>query len=198
MLIRHQGRAPRIDATAYVAPTATVCGNVVIGANSRVMFGASVVAGDGRIVIGASCVVMENAVVRSTAAHPTLIGDHCLVGPNAHLVGCRLDEECFVATGAAVFHGAHLEKGSEVRVNGVVHLKSRLTQGATVPIGWIAVGDPAEVLPPDQHDAIWAIQAPLDFPLTAYGIVREEADMRKITERLCARLSAHRDDEVIS
>lgn len=198
MLIRHAGHAPRIDASAYVAPTATVCGDVVVGANSRVMFGASVIAEGGRIVIGESCVVMENAVVRSTAAHGTSIGSHSLVGPNAHLVGCRLDEEVFVATGAAVFHGAHLETGSELRVNGVVHLRSRLVAGATVPIGWVAVGDPAELFPPEQHDAIWAIQEPLDFPLTAYGLAREEADMRKITERICARLSAHRDDEEIS
>jgi len=41
-----------------------------------------------------------------------------------------------------------------------------------VPIGWVAVGDPAHILPPDQHDAIWAIQKPLDFPATAYGLSR--------------------------
>ena len=198
MLLAHEGRAPRVDPQAYVAPTATVCGDVVIGAGSRVMFGACVVAEGGRIVIGASCIVMENAVVRSTDAHSTFIGDHSLIGPNAHLVGCRLDEQCFVATGAAVFHGAHLEKASEVRVNAVVHLKTRLGAGATVPIGWVAVGDPAQILPPDQHEAIWAVQAPLDFPLTAYGIAREEADMVKVTERVSARLSAHGDDEVIS
>lgn len=198
MLLEHEGNSPQIDATAYVAPTASVCGDVVIGANSRVMFGASVIAGGGRILIGDSCIVMENAVIRSTVSHSTSIGDHSLVGPNAHLVGCSLEQECFVATGAAVFHGAVLEKGSELRVNGVVHLKSRLAAGMIVPIGWIAVGDPARILAPDQHDAIWKIQEPLDFPLTAYGIARDEADMRAITERISARLSAHREDKVIS
>ena len=197
-LLEHEGKSPQIDATAYVAPTATVCGDVVIGANSRVMFGASVIAGGGRILIGDSCIVMENAVIRSTVSHSTSIGDHSLVGPNAHLVGCSLEQECFVATGAAVFHGAVLEKGSELRVNGVVHLKSRLAAGMTVPIGWIAVGDPARILAPDQHDAIWKIQEPLDFPLTAYGIARDEADMRAITERISARLSTHREDNLIS
>ena len=198
MLLEHEGNSPQIDATAYVAPTASVCGDVVIGANSRVMFGASVIAEGGRIVIGDTCIVMENAVVRSTVSHSTSIGDHSLVGPNAHLVGCRLEQECFVATGAAVFHGALLEKGSELRVNGVVHLKSRLTAGSIVPIGWIAVGDPARIFAPDEHDSIWEIQAPLDFPLTAYGIARDDADMRTITERISARLSTHRGDKLIS
>ncbi len=198
MLLEHEGKSPQIDASAYVAPSATVCGDVVIGGNCRVMFGANVIAEGGRVVIGDNCIVMENAVVRSTVTHSTSIGDHSLIGPNAHLVGCSLEEECFVATGAAVFHGAHLEKGSELRVNGVVHLMSRLAAGTSVPIGWVAVGDPARVFPPDEHDAIWKIQAPLDFPLAAYGIARDDADMRKITERMSARLSTHRDDKVIS
>jgi carbonic anhydrase/acetyltransferase-like protein (isoleucine patch superfamily) len=198
MLLEHDGKAPQIHPSAYVAPTATVCGDVVVGADSRVMFGASVIAAGGRITIGECAIVMENAVVRSTPDHPTSIGDHCLIGPHAHLVGCTLEQECFVATGATVFHGARLGKGAELRVNGVVHLKSRLAAGSTVPIGWVAVGDPAAIFAPDRHDAIWAIQAPLDFPLTAYGITRDEADMRKITERVSARLSSHRDDKIIS
>lgn len=198
MLFEHEGRAPSIDPSAWVAPTATLCGDVVVGPESRVMFGANLIAGGGRITLGEHCIVLENAVIRSTPEHETVIGDHCLIGPNAHLVGCTLEEECFVATGAAVFHGAHLGRGAELRINGVVHLRSRLAAGATVPIGWIAVGDPARVLPPQEHDAIWETQAPLDFPMTAYGIPRSEADMAKITERMSSRLSAHRRDKLIS
>jgi carbonic anhydrase/acetyltransferase-like protein (isoleucine patch superfamily) len=198
VLIEHQGKTPQIDPSAYIAPTATVCGDVVIGANSRIMFGANLIAQGGRIEIGEYCIVMENAVIRCTAEHALSIGNHCLIGPNAHLVGCTIKDECFVATGAAVFHGACLEKGAELRVNGVVHLRSRVAAGATVPIGWIAVGDPAEIFAPHQHDAIWKLQAPLDFPLTAYGISRDEADMIQITERVAARLGLHRDDEIVS
>ena len=198
MLLEHEGKAPRIHQSAYVAPTATVCGDVTIGPDCRIMFGANLIAAGGRIEIGSCAIIMENAVVRSTPTHSTRVGDHCLVGPHAHLVGCTLEEECFVATGAAVFHGARLERGVELRVNGVVHLRTRLAAGTNVPIGWVAVGDPAHVFPPDEHDAIWEIQGPLDFPLTAYGITRSRADMRKITERVSARLSAHGDDKVIS
>ena len=45
----------------------------------------------------------------------------------------------FVATGAAIFHGAVLGRGSEVRVHATVHLRTRLEPGAVVPIGWVAV-----------------------------------------------------------
>jgi len=77
-----------------------------------------------------------------------------------------VEDEVFIATGAAIFHAAHLGKGCEVRINGIVHIKTHLQPGATVPIGWVAVGNPATILPPDEHEKIWALQAPLNFPLT--------------------------------
>ena len=86
----------------------------------------------------------------------------------------------------------------EVRVNAVVHLKTVVPQEATVPIGWIAVGDPARILSPDQHDAIWAIQKPLDFPATAYGLNRSpdgSVDMHELTSRLSESARRHRPEE---
>lgn len=195
MIIRHDKHAPRVHADAWVAPDATVCGDVTIGAHSRIMFGARIIATGGRITIGDYCIVMENAVIRSTARHSTRLGNHCLVGPHAHLVGCSVADRVFIATGASIFHGATLEQDSEVRVHGTVHLKSRLPAGETVPIGWVAVGDPAHLEPPDNHDAIWKIQKPLNFPLEAYGLDRDEADMVAITRRVSRALAAHTEDE---
>jgi len=194
MLIEHAGVAPRIDPDAWIAPNAVVCGDVTIGAGARVMHGAQVIAEGGSIAIGRECIVMQNAVLRSTARHALALGNNCLVGPNAHLAGCTVDDEVFIATGAAVFHAARLGKGSEVRINGVVHLKSVLAPGACVPIGWVAVGDPAEILPPSEHERIWSIQEPLDFPLTVYGFARSDASMAKITRRLSEALASHRLD----
>jgi len=197
MLVTHAGKSPRIDPSAYVAPNAVVCGDVTVGPGCRILFGAQVIAEGGAITIGSECIIMENAVLRSSARHSLRIGNNCLVGPNAHVVGCTVDDEVFIATGASVFHAAHLGKGCEVRINGVVHLKTRVAPGATVPIGWVAVGDPAQILPPQEHEKIWAIQQPLNFPLTVYGIDRADADMVKITRRISEGLAAHRDDTEI-
>ena len=195
MVIEHLGKRPTIDQTAYIAPNAVICGDVRIGPGSRVLFGAQVIAEGGSIAIGAECIVMENAVLRSSAKHDLKIGNNCLIGPNTHVVGCTIEDEVFIATGAAIFHGAQLGKGSEVRVNGVVHLHSRLEAGATVPIGWVAVGDPASILPPNEHERIWAIQEPLNFPSSVYGVDRAEADMVKITSRLSESYGSHLDDK---
>lgn len=197
MILTHDGKQPLIDPTAYVAPTATVCGDVKIGPHCRIMFGACVIAEGGTIELDEHCIVLENAVIRSTSLHSTRIGRHCLVGPHAHLAGCRVEDEVFIATGAAIFHGAVLGARSEVRINGVVHLLTFLPADSTVPIGWIAVGKPAEILPPEAHDRIWALQKPLNFPLTVYGYDRSEATMVKITERMSQLLGGHVSDRPV-
>lgn len=197
MRIKHRGVAPRIDPDASVAPNAVVCGDVTLGPGCRILFGAQVVAEGGSIVLGRDVIVLENAVLRSTERHDLRIGDHCVVGPGANVVGCTVEDDVFIATGAAVFHCAHLGKGAEVRIHGVVHLKSRLAAGETVPIGWVAVGDPAQVLPPSEHAAIWALQEPLNFPHTVYGLERSEASMAKITRVLSDALASHADDASI-
>ena len=200
MLLEHQGRRPRIHPTAYIAPTATVCGDVTVGAESRVLFGAVLVAEGGPVTIGRHCIVMEQAVVRGTARHPAGLGDHVLVGPHAHLTGCTVEECVFVATGASVFNGARLGARAEVRINGVVHVNTALAADATVPIGWVAVGDPAQILPPGEHERIWAVQKPLDFPGTVFGLERPPEGrslMPELTRRYARALAAHRGDHIL-
>ena len=63
MLIEHRGAAPDVHPTAYVAPTAVLCGAVRAGPETRILFGAVLTAEDGEIQVGAHCVVMENAVL---------------------------------------------------------------------------------------------------------------------------------------
>jgi len=177
--------------TAWISSDATVSGNVTLGPGTRVMPGARIVGeAGGTVTIGARCIVLENAVIRASGNHPCVIGDHCLIGPNAHIVGATLEDQVFIATGAAVFHGARLGKGCEVRVNGTVHLRTTLDPGTTVPIGWVAVGTPAQILSPDKHEQIWAAQKPLDFPGYVYGFDRDTPDiMVHITTRLSDSLS---------
>jgi carbonic anhydrase/acetyltransferase-like protein (isoleucine patch superfamily) len=199
MIIAHGGKQPRIDPAAWIAPDATICGDVEIAAGARVLYGARIIGeAGGAIRIGRNVIVMENAVVRAGPRHPCSIGDHCLIGPNVRGVGATIETQCFIATGAAIFHGALVEAGSEVRVNGTVHLKTRLPPGSSVPIGWIAVGDPARILSPDKHDEIWEIQKPLNFPLSVYGLDRTTPDlMIEITKRLSDALGAHASDVVM-
>jgi gamma-carbonic anhydrase len=140
---------------------------------------------------------MENALVRGRAAHPARLGDDVLVGPHAHVNGSEVGNGCFLATGSSLFPGSRLGRDVEVRINGVVHVNSVLDDGALVPIAWVAVGDPARVLPPSDHEGIWAIQEALDFPGTVYGLPRD-APARERMERQTEWFAAHRDDRDVS
>lgn len=100
MIIKYGDRNPHSNPDAWVAPNATVCGDVTIGAGTRIMHGARLVAeAGGSIRIARNCIVLENAVVRATPKHPCTIGDHCLVGPNSHVVSAKIGDEVFIATG---------------------------------------------------------------------------------------------------
>jgi gamma-carbonic anhydrase len=194
VILEHRGRVPEIHPSAYVAPTAVVCGAVTIGPDARILFGAILTAEDGEVRVGSRAVVMENALVRGRAGHPCEIGDDVLVGPHAHVNGARVGDGAFLATGVAVFPGAVIGGGAEVRIHGVVQVNTVLPPGATVPIGWVAVGD--QILPPDRHDDIWAVQRELDFPGTVYGIPRG-TDATTMMRGQSEWFAAHLDDEPV-
>jgi carbonic anhydrase/acetyltransferase-like protein (isoleucine patch superfamily) len=200
MLIAHLGQAPQVDPSAWVAPTAVVCGNVSVGANCQIGFGAVLAAEGGAITLGRQVIVRDHAVLRASGRHPVSIGNHVLVGPGACLFGCTVEDEVFLATRVTVFYGAVVRRRAEVRVNAVVHVGSVVAEAATVPIAWVAVGDPASFFPPEAHEKIWAIQKPLDFPFTAYALQRLPdggVDMVELTARLAAASSAHRSDTLV-
>jgi carbonic anhydrase/acetyltransferase-like protein (isoleucine patch superfamily) len=196
MLTEHRGISPTIDPEAYVAPSAVLVGDVRVAAGARILHGAVLTVEDGRVVIGRNSVVMENALVRGRASHPALIGDSVMVGPHAHVNGSTVDDEAFVATGASLFPGSRIGRGAEVRINAVVQVNTGVAAGTVVPIGWVAVGDPAQLFSPDRHDEIWAVQRELDFPGTVYGVGRD-ASMRDIMRGQSEFYGEHAQDRQV-
>src|SRR5690606_28107474 len=198
MLYEHLGHSPRIDPTAVIAPTAVVSGDVTIGPGCQVLHGAVISAEGGPITIGASAIVLENAVLRASASDPLHIGDHVLGGPMASVSGASVGDEASRAAGARGSNGARVGARSEVRINAVVHLRTVRPERSTVPIGWVAVGDPPSILSPDRHDEIWAIQQGLDFPGYVFGLDRSTPDlMVQLTERYARHLARHADDRLV-
>ncbi|WP_327327671.1 gamma carbonic anhydrase family protein [Streptomyces sp. NBC_01210] len=196
MLIEHRGKCPVVPDSAYVAPSAVLCGAVVLGEGARIMHGAVLTAEDGEVRTGTNVVVLENALVRGRAKHPAILGDAVLIGPHAHINGATVEDEVFVATGASAFPGAVAGTRSELRLNSVLHVNSRLAPDTVLPIGWIAAGDPARLFSPDQHDELWEVQRGLDFPGTVYGVARGTS-MRALMARQADFYAAHRDDRTL-
>lgn len=198
MLFEHEGKRPTVAESAYVAPTAVLCGDVRVGEDCRVLFGAVLTAeAGGTVELGGSSIVMENALIRGRAGAPATIGEHVLVGPHAHLNGATVEREVFVATGVSVFPGARVGTGSELRINSVVHVNSVVAPETTLPIGWIAAGDPARLFAPDRHDELWEVQREMDFPGTVFGLERGEATLERVTRRYAESFGRHRGDRLV-
>jgi carbonic anhydrase/acetyltransferase-like protein (isoleucine patch superfamily) len=156
MEIRHLESTPSVDPEAYVAPTAVLSGQVRVGPGSCVLHGAVLSADGGPVDIGANCVIMEHAVLRGTPRHRLTIGDHMLAGPHCYLTGCTVGDEVFIATGAMVFNGAQMGQASSVALGGAVHIGCVVPPQTRIPIGWVAVGDPARLYPPGEAENIRA------------------------------------------
>lgn len=196
MILTHRGERPVIPESAYVAPSAVLCGAVTLGERARVLHGAVLTAEDGEILIGDDVVIMENGLLRGRSRHTVTVGNAVLIGPHAHVNGATIEDEVFVATGASLFPGSVAGRGAELRINSVLHVNSRLAAETIIPIGWIAVGDPARLFSPDQHEEMWQLQVELDFPGTVYGVPRG-TPLRTIMAKQTEFFGAHRDDQII-
>lgn len=130
---------PRIHETAYIHPDAVVIGNVEIDAEASIWPGA-VLRGDyGSIHVGARTSIQDGTVLHTTATWPTVIGTDCVVGHNAHLEGCVVEDRCLVGSGSISLHRARIRSGSVVGAGAV------LPQDFEVPAGTMALGVPARV-----------------------------------------------------
>lgn len=118
MILSSGTKRPKIHSSAYVAPSATISGDVTIGADCAILHGTVVTAEGAPVTIGAETVVMENAVLRASGGsalqHPLAIGDRCIVGPHAYIAGATIGSGCFIASGARIFNGARIDDGSGV------------------------------------------------------------------------------------
>ena len=164
MIVSSNAKKPKIHSSAYVAPSATIAGDVTIGAGCAVLHGAVIVSEGAPVTIGSETVVMEHAVLRGSGGKamqfPLSVGDRCIVGPHAYVTGAEIGNGCFVAGGSKIFNGAKLGEGSGVALNAIVHVNTHLAKGASVPMQHIAHGNPATIYPPDKAPAV---HAKMDF-----------------------------------
>jgi carbonic anhydrase/acetyltransferase-like protein (isoleucine patch superfamily) len=154
MILSSGTKKPKIHSNAYVAPTATISGDVTIGAGCAILHGAVITAEGAPVTIGADCVVMEHAVIKasggSATQFPVSIGERCIVGPHAYVVGATIGVGCFIATSVRVFNGAVMGDGSGAAIGAIVHVNASLPKNVSVPMQHIAYGSPAKIVSPDK------------------------------------------------
>lgn len=122
--------------TAWIAPNATIIGDVILGENANIWYGAVLRGDSGTIIIGEGSNVQDNAVIHDA----TTIGKDCTVGHGAIVHGCTIGDGCLIGMGAIILNGAVLEEeclvGAGAVVTGKIH----------APAGSLLLGNPAKII----------------------------------------------------
>jgi carbonic anhydrase/acetyltransferase-like protein (isoleucine patch superfamily) len=141
VIIPFEGRTPRVHPTAFVAPTAVLIGDVEVGPESSIWFGA-VLRGDDPdhgIRIGARTSIQDNCVAHVSARGPTVVGDDVTVGHGAVFESCEIGDGALIGMNAVLLHGAVIGTASLVAAASVV------PDGMHVPPRTLVAGAPARI-----------------------------------------------------
>ena len=141
MILEHNGIAPQIDASVFLAPNACVIGDVQIGEKSSLWFNVLVRGDVNYIRIGKCTNIQDGTVIHVTLkTHPTVIGDDVSVGHSVTLHGCTIQDGCLIGIGAIILDGV------EVGESSLVAAGSLLTPGTKIPPRSLVMGNPARVI----------------------------------------------------
>jgi carbonic anhydrase/acetyltransferase-like protein (isoleucine patch superfamily) len=139
-LAQFLGQTPRIDPTAYIAPQATVVGDVRLGAHCSV-WPSAVLRGDiNYITVGEGTNIQDGAVVHLADEFPAIIGSHVTIGHLAMIHACVIEDECLIGMSATILDG------SVIGAQSLVGAGSLVTKGTKIPPGSLVLGSPARVL----------------------------------------------------
>jgi carbonic anhydrase/acetyltransferase-like protein (isoleucine patch superfamily) len=140
MIYALDGIAPQIDASAWVAPDANLIGNVVLGADTSVWFGATLRGDNEEIRVGAGTNVQENCVLHTDMGYPLVIGANCTIGHKAMLHGCIIGDGSLIGMGATILNGARIGNGCLIGAGALI------TEGKEIPDGSLVMGAPGKVV----------------------------------------------------
>lgn len=205
MIIKHRGFCPKFDSSVYIAPNASIIGNVSIGKESRIMFGAIINSEGSKVKIGKYSVICENAVLRATGEgnheYPVIIGDHVFISPQSTLIGCNIESNSYIATGVTILQGAIIQSAAAIAVGALVHANTVVPANSFVPPNNIAIGDPIKIIAPNEQEELTKAIKSINFAKTAFNIdVKWENRFERYKQTTKVRskeFESHFNDEII-
>lgn len=149
----YKGQMPDVAEDAFIAPTASVVGDVKVGAGTNIWFG-SVVRGDvNSVVIGRHTNVQDNATIHTMSDAPTIIGDHVTIGHNAVVHCSKVGSNCLIGMGSVLIGY------SEIGDNCVIGADTFIAQHKKIPSGCLVYGNPAKIIRELREDELEALKA---------------------------------------
>ena len=140
LILPYGDKVPQVAPDAYVAPNATLIGDVTIGEGASVWFGAVLRGDDEAIRVGPGSNVQDNAVVHADRGFPTVIGAGVTVGHGAIVHGAKVGDGSLIGMGATLLNGATIAPESLVGANALVG------EGKEFPPRTLILGTPAKAV----------------------------------------------------
>lgn len=120
MILRYMDAYPKIHPSAFIAPNATIIGDVTLEEGVNIWYGA-VLRGDmAPIFIGKNSNIQDNATVHTSENHPVWVGKEVTIGHNAVIHGCKVDDHSLIGIGAVILDGAIIKKGTVIAASSLV------------------------------------------------------------------------------
>jgi carbonic anhydrase/acetyltransferase-like protein (isoleucine patch superfamily) len=139
MFIEFRGKHPKVAATAFVAPTAVLIGDVEVGEESSIWFGVIIRGDNGPIRIGKRTSIQDNSVVHVSPNATTIVGDDCTIGHSVTMEDCVIENGALIGSNAVVLNGAIVGSKALIAAGAVVPANAR------VPAETLNAGAPAVV-----------------------------------------------------
>lgn len=136
----------------FIAPNATVIGDVDTGSLVNIWYGAVIRADKDRIIIGDRSNIQDNCVVHTSKGHPVTIGDDVSVGHGAILHGWTIAHTVLVGMGAIILNGANIGENTIIGAGAVI------TEGKVIPPGSLVLGVPGKTIRALTDDEITGIK----------------------------------------
>ena len=133
-------KTPSIAPDAWVAPDASVIGDVELQAKSSVWFGAAIRAENDRVVISEGCNIQDGTVIHIDPGYPLMLHRHVTVGHKVMLHGCTVHEQSLIGIGSILLNGSVIGKNSLVGANTLI------PEGKEYPDGVLILGSPGKVV----------------------------------------------------
>ena len=153
MLLPFGGKVPRDEGAVFVAPNATVLGDVVLGPGSSVWYGAVLRGDDGTLTLGENTNVQDNAVLHCDPGGAVTLGKNVTVGHCALVHGCTVGDGSLIGMHATILNGAVIGDGCLIAAGALV------PEGIVIPAGSLVIGVPGKVVRPVSAEQAAGIKA---------------------------------------
>lgn len=140
MILKFKNFYPKIDPSAWIAPSADLIGNIKIEENSSVWFGCVIRADVNEVVVGKNTNIQDLSCIHTDTNSKTIIGDNVTIGHRVMLHGCKIENNCLIGMSATILDNAVIGEGSIVGANSLV------TYGKVFPPRSLIMGSPAKVV----------------------------------------------------